>query len=62
MLKVSNRDGLRFGDQKTFKSKLLLSRGMAQDVKIFEFEVFVSKNIEFEGFNILGPCVKLIGC
>ena len=33
-----------------------------QDVKSFEFDVFRSQNIEFEGFNILGPSVKLAEC
>ena len=29
---------------------------MPLDAKSFEFEVFGSKNLEFEPFNILGPC------
>ena len=33
-----------------------------QDVKTFEFEVLGSKNLEFEGFNILGSSVELAGC
>ena len=35
--------------------------GWPQDVKSFEFEVLESKNIEFEGVNILGPSVRLAG-
>jgi hypothetical protein len=33
---------------------------MAQDVKSFEFEVLGFKNLEFEGFNILGPCPWMV--
>ena len=33
--------------------------GWPQDVKSFEFEVLGSKNLEFKGFNILEPSVRL---
>ena len=36
--------------------------GASQDGKTFEFEVLGSKNVEFEGFNILGPSIRLAGC
>ena len=39
-----------------FKSTLLASRGMTEDVKSFDFEISGSKIFEFEGFNILGSC------
>ena len=38
------------------KSKLLASRGVTSGYKSFEFDVLGSKNIEFKGFNVLGPC------
>ena len=65
MLKASIWDGppiWRFGRPNTSKSKLLASRAWPQDVQSFEFEVLGSKNIEFEGFNILGSSAKLPGC
>jgi len=36
--------------------------GWPQDVKTFEFEVLGSQNLEFKGFDILGPSVRLAGC
>ena len=32
------------------------------DVKTFEFEVLGCIKLEFEGFNILGPSVRLLEC
>ena len=45
------------------KSKLLACSQpdrWPQDVKIFEFEFFGLQNLEFEGFNILEPCLRML--
>ena len=45
------------------KSKLLASSQpdrWPQDVKTFEFDVFGSQDLEFEGFNILGSCPWMV--
>ena len=50
----------RFLDPKTANSKLLTSWVMSQDVKIFDLEVWATKNIQIEAFSIQGHGPRML--